>query len=325
MQTIFNSVESFNKAINLQSNTINPEYNGKDVYLTIENKEYKNASLGIANCQNVVNPPKLHLAVKNCTFDGATVEGKQIYLTYGQEVLVENCVFKNNTVSDYGIDINQCSIQGSIIKIKDSTFDSTGIKSAIKISMRKGDTDHPSDITVTTPATISNVIIANCIFANNVCDYTIGTTPKGIDTSANTTTGNYTVELIDNSVMNVKEPYVYNKDVVVEPVEIKAGKTIIKEIGETVTEVNKNVFTKKQIEDLDNMNVAAQRCKLGTVLNESLSGSNTTTVPSATTESAGIVKQASAQADSTATDVETIKNDFNALIAKLKTAGIMAE
>ena len=158
-----------------------------------------------------------------------------------------------------------------------------------------------------------------------MCDYTIGTTPKGDDISANTTSGNYTVELIDNSAMSVKEPYIYDKDVTVEPVEIKAGKTIIKEIGETVTEVNKNVFTKKQIKDLDSMNAAAQRCKLGTVLNESLTGSNTTTVPSATTESAGIVKQASAQADSTATDVETIKNDFNALIAKLKAAGIMAE
>ena len=33
--------------------------------------------------------------------------------------------------------------------------------------------------------------------------------------------------------------------------------------------------------------------------------------------------QAANQADSTATTVETLKNDFNALLAKLKTAGLM--
>ena len=48
------------------------------------------------------------------------------------------------------------------------------------------------------------------------------------------------------------------------------------------------------------------------------------TVPAATTSTAGIVKQAATQANSTASDVAGLVTDFNALLAKLKAAGIMA-
>lgn len=47
-------------------------------------------------------------------------------------------------------------------------------------------------------------------------------------------------------------------------------------------------------------------------------------VPNASTSTAGIVKQAATQANSTATDVAGVVVDLNALIAKLKAAGIMA-
>lgn len=46
-------------------------------------------------------------------------------------------------------------------------------------------------------------------------------------------------------------------------------------------------------------------------------------VPSATTTTAGVVKQAAAQADSTATDVAGLLADFNSLLAKLRTAGVL--
>ena len=48
------------------------------------------------------------------------------------------------------------------------------------------------------------------------------------------------------------------------------------------------------------------------------------TLPAATTSALGGVKKAATQADSTATDAEGLVADFNALLAKLKTAGIMA-
>lgn len=44
----------------------------------------------------------------------------------------------------------------------------------------------------------------------------------------------------------------------------------------------------------------------------------------ATTATAGNVKQAAAQANSTATDVAGVVADFNALLAKLRAAGIIA-
>ena len=47
-------------------------------------------------------------------------------------------------------------------------------------------------------------------------------------------------------------------------------------------------------------------------------------LPKATTTVLGGVKQSANQVDSTATTVELLLADFNALLAKLKTAGIMA-
>ena len=59
----------------------------------------------------------------------------------------------------------------------------------------------------------------------------------------------------------------------------------------------------------------------GTVITVSETGA--ITVPDATDTIKGVVKQATNQADSTATTVELLLADFNALLLKLKTAGIM--
>lgn len=59
----------------------------------------------------------------------------------------------------------------------------------------------------------------------------------------------------------------------------------------------------------------------GTIITVSETGA--ITVPSATSSVKGVVKQATNQADSTATTVELLVTDFNALLAKLKLAGIM--
>lgn len=47
-------------------------------------------------------------------------------------------------------------------------------------------------------------------------------------------------------------------------------------------------------------------------------------MPAATTNKVGGVKQAAAVADSTATSVADLKTNFNALLAALRTAGILA-
>lgn len=48
-----------------------------------------------------------------------------------------------------------------------------------------------------------------------------------------------------------------------------------------------------------------------------------TAASAATTTKAGTVKKLAAQTDSAAADVAALKTDFNALLAKLRTAGLM--
>lgn len=57
---------------------------------------------------------------------------------------------------------------------------------------------------------------------------------------------------------------------------------------------------------------------------EGSGGGETYTLPAATKDALGGVKQAATQANSAATDVAGMVTDFNALLAKLKAAGIMA-
>jgi len=59
----------------------------------------------------------------------------------------------------------------------------------------------------------------------------------------------------------------------------------------------------------------------GTIITVSETGA--VTVPSATSSVKGVVKQATNQADSVAIDVAGVVADLNALLLKLKTAGIM--
>ena len=53
-------------------------------------------------------------------------------------------------------------------------------------------------------------------------------------------------------------------------------------------------------------------------------GSDSYVLPAATESVLGGVKKAQTQADSVASDVSTLVNDFNALLAKLKAAGIIS-
>lgn len=64
---------------------------------------------------------------------------------------------------------------------------------------------------------------------------------------------------------------------------------------------------------------AADKAKLDGVA----ANANAYSLPAATTTANGGVKKLAAQADSTATDAAGLVADFNALLAKLKTAGLM--
>ena len=58
---------------------------------------------------------------------------------------------------------------------------------------------------------------------------------------------------------------------------------------------------------------------------ETYVGKHIETKPDASTTVKGVVLQSEAQADSVATTASGVVTDFNALLAKLRTAGILAE
>lgn len=76
---------------------------------------------------------------------------------------------------------------------------------------------------------------------------------------------------------------------------------------------------KKQQKDLNMMNEAARRAKLGDILKD-FGGESTEAT--ATKEKAGIVKQCKLVSDASGDNVT--KEKFNELLAALKAAGIMA-
>lgn len=80
----------------------------------------------------------------------------------------------------------------------------------------------------------------------------------------------------------------------------------------------------KQVYDLNNMNVAAQNAKLGDLVKGMEGGGSGYVLPAAKPDTLGGVKQASAVADSSGATDTTLETKFNALLAALRTAGILA-
>ena len=76
-------------------------WDGEDIYLTIENETFGAGAFNLTNVQSRVNPPKLHLTLKKCTFNGNTANDSTnpafMYLSNCQQLYIEDCTF--NTVS----------------------------------------------------------------------------------------------------------------------------------------------------------------------------------------------------------------------------------
>ncbi len=79
-------------------------------------------------------------------------------------------------------------------------------------------------------------------------------------------------------------------------------------------------LTEKQKHDLNNMNRAAQNVSLGDMLDK-----DSASIENATTEKAGLVKQVEAIEDSSGATDSALEIKFNALLAGLRKAGILAE
>lgn len=93
------------------------------------------------------------------------------------------------------------------------------------------------------------------------------------------------------------------------------GGTVVFETGATVTGLSGDAIPTATTTVKGGVKVGAGL----SVTEEGVLSANT-----AGTDSYGTVKQAANQADSTATTVAGLKDDFNGLLAKLKAAGLMA-
>lgn len=86
-------------------------------------------------------------------------------------------------------------------------------------------------------------------------------------------------------------------------------------------------LTDINVKELNNMNEAARRANLGNTIKDLESGngarSGSYVLPNATLNKIGGVKQIEKQANSSAQTVEELVADFNSLLSKLKSAGIM--
>ncbi len=217
------TVYSFSSITDYNTQAKTGDLDGKIIILNISDTTF-NSGLGLINTQNNPNPPKLTLSLNNCIFDGTASDKKQIYIANSNRVHIDNCIFRNSGADDYAIDINHTAIKDAMIIISNCTFEDTSVKSCIKVSARLGETDHPTDITGE-EGTIKAVSVTGCSFPENTTGYTIGTTPKGTDTTANISTGNYGLLITENdSDVIVKNPSLYDKDVEVPTITVKAGK-----------------------------------------------------------------------------------------------------
>ena len=223
----FTTVEEYKTAV-----TTNADYwNGKDIYLTIEGKTFNANEFNLTNVQSRVKPPKLHLTLIGCTFNGNTSgDGDMtkpvgqrgntsfMYLSNCQELYIDGCTF--NTGNDslkYGINWNLIQITNATVEIKNSTFTGTYEENAIKLNQRNGADDKAKDIKYDSwngniiAASIESALIENVKINSDVAVILLGSAAKGTEGAAAPSTGAFPV-----TIKNVSSTGDFGKVVVFE-------------------------------------------------------------------------------------------------------------
>ena len=192
----FTTVAAYNEAIAGEG------WDGKDIYLTIENETFDAGAFNLTNVQSRVKPPKLHLTLKKCTFNGNTANDSTnpafMYLSNCQELYIEGCTFNAGSPGlKYGINWNLIQITGATVVIKDSTFNGTYQENAIKLNQRNGADDAAGDVSMAGefPATIASAEISNVAINSNVAVILLGSAAKGAKGAAAPSTGAFPVTI----------------------------------------------------------------------------------------------------------------------------------
>ena len=205
----FTTVEEYKTAI------ADPSWDGKDIYLTIKDEDFVANEFNLTNVQSRVKPPKLHLTLIGCTFNGNTSgDGDMtkpvgqrgntsfMYLSNCQELYIDGCTF--NTGNDslkYGINWNLIQITNATVEIKNSTFTGTYEENAIKLNQRNGADDKAKDIKYDSwngniiAASIKSALIENVEINSNVAVILLGSAAKGDGGAAAPSTGAFPVTI----------------------------------------------------------------------------------------------------------------------------------
>ena len=192
----FTTVQEYNTAIENQE-----KWDGKDVYLKIDGKTFNEGEFNLLNVQSRVKPPKLHLTLTNCEFNGNTSGDTSntafMYLPNCQELVIRNCTFDTgSTTLTYGINWNLIQIKDAEVTISNCTFKGTYTENAIKLNQRNGVDDAAPDVNVGEgefQSTIKSAVIENCDLGKNVI--LLGSAGKGEGGAASPSTGAFPVTI----------------------------------------------------------------------------------------------------------------------------------
>ena len=210
----FTTVDAYNTAI------ADDGRNGEDVYLTIDGQEFEAGEFALTNVQRRVNPPKLHLTLTDCTFNGNTsgdsTNTSFMYLSNCQELVIDGCTFDTESAGlVYGINWNLIQIEGATVNITDCTFSGKYEKNALKLNQRNGEDDAAVDVSMEgeSPASIKSANIENCTFGGEGAIIQLGSAGKGVNGAAAPSTGGFpvTIKAADNSGVTVEQAYLMAK------------------------------------------------------------------------------------------------------------------
>ena len=205
----------------------------------------------VPNTQKSVDPPKLTLILKNCTFTGNTAGDKDnpsfMYLPNCEKLTIENCTFiAGDKGLEYGINWNLIGVQDLEVTITGCTFNGKYIENAIKLNQRNGDDDVATDVKPEgggkpIAASIKSATISGCKLNDPSAIIALGSKGKGENGGKALSTGAFPIT-IENNEIDVTVRLDYNAGENDTPVSatVKAGETFYKTEDGDITHSNHN-------------------------------------------------------------------------------------
>ena len=223
------------------------------VTVEINGEDFETFGLFIVpNTQKSVDPPKLTLILKNCTFTGNTAGDEKnpsfMYLPNCEELIIEGCTFNAGDEGlKYGINWNLIGVQNSEVTITGCTFNGKYIENAIKLNQRLGKDDiYVEDMEElhnlgVEAGSIESATISGCKFNDPSAIIALGSKGKGEEGAAAPSTGEFPVTIKDNKTdVTVRLDYNAGENDTPVSATVEAGETFGKTEDGKITHSNHN-------------------------------------------------------------------------------------